>query len=59
MRLSVHPGTRVRIPPSPLRNPWFSRVLLFFGTGKAVRKLAAFILDEILPQSLRGVTTKM
>jgi len=40
----------------------FKGSFVFVAQGKLTgtdRKLVAFILDEILPQSLRGVTTKM
>ena len=42
MRLSVHPGTRVRIPPSPRESLVFTGLFSFCGIVKAVQKMGGF-----------------
>ena len=42
MRLSVHPGTRVRIPPSPRESLVFTGLFPFYDIVKAVQKMGGF-----------------
>ena len=45
MRLSVHPGTRVRIPPSPLETLDFSGVFLIYANNGSKSALARDLGD--------------